>query len=157
MLTNKHNEKLGVFILQFNEVHLQKMTFLMRDANKLDIGDCNIYINRRDGIRELVLSYKSIYINTFNLLVLDLDMDTNKNLIFRHESFQLWESEVQGTLLQKSKDFLSVNKDGISVVALGSEVHRPVVDANGVNRMLHSLESVSFLKIDPDNYLNFAS
>ena len=60
-------------------------------------------------------------------------------------------------MLESSKDFLSVNKDGINVVALGSIPNRPIVDALGIDRMLHSLESMSFLKVDVDNHLNFAS
>ena len=60
-------------------------------------------------------------------------------------------------MLESSKDFISVNKDGINVVALGSTAHRPITDSNGVERMLHSLESMTFLKVDPDNHLNFAS
>lgn len=129
----------------------------MRESNKLDIGDANIVINNRGDSRELVLSYKTIYINTFTIMVLDIDSSVSKTLIFRHESFQLWESQVWGILLDKSKDFLSVNKDGINVVALGSKPNRPVTDATGIDRMLHSLESVSFLKVDEDNYINFAS
>ena len=38
---------------------------------------------------------------------------------------------VQGILLESSKDFLTVNKDGINVVALGSTTSRPIVDADG--------------------------
>lgn len=64
---------------------------------------------------------------------------------------------VQGILLESSKDFLTVNKDGINVVALGSTTSRPIVDADGILRVLHSLESMSFLKVDFDNHLNFAS
>jgi hypothetical protein len=60
-------------------------------------------------------------------------------------------------MLESSKDFISVNKDGINVVGLGSVPLRPIVDAKGVDRMLHSLESMSFLKVDVDNHINFAS
>lgn len=60
-------------------------------------------------------------------------------------------------MLESSKDFLSVNKDGINVVALGSIPHRPIVDSLGIERMLHSLESMNFLKIDDENHINFAS
>lgn len=158
LLCNNYNDKLGVYILGFKESDLNNLRFLMRDSNKLDIGDANIVINRRDDAgSELVLSFKTIYINTFTIMVLDIDLNVKRSLIFRHESFQLWESEVRGIMLESSKDFITVNKDGINVVALGSTAHRPVVDANGIDRMLHSLESMAFLKVDPDNHLNFAS
>jgi hypothetical protein len=60
----------------------------MQDKNKLDIGDANIFINHRsEESRELVISYKSIYINTYTIAVLDIGVDTDKALLFRHESF----------------------------------------------------------------------
>ena len=64
------------------------MRFLMRDTNKLDIGDAHIVINRREeGSSELILSFKTIYINTFTIMCLDTDPDSKRSLIFRHESF----------------------------------------------------------------------
>jgi hypothetical protein len=121
LLCNNYKEKLGVYILGFKESDLNNHRFLMRDSNKLDIGDANIVINRRDDAgSELVLSFKTIYINTFTIMVLDIDLNVKRSLIFRHESFQLWESEVRGIMLESSKDFITVNKDGINVVALGS-------------------------------------
>ena len=67
---------------------MQQVKWLMRDSNKLDIGDANIVINRRDeDSKELVLSYKTIYINTFTIMVLDIETETKRGLIFRHESF----------------------------------------------------------------------
>ena len=60
----------------------------MRFLNKLDIGDTNIYINHRSKeSRELVISFKTIYINTFTLFVLDITSDDAKTLLYRHESF----------------------------------------------------------------------
>jgi hypothetical protein len=160
ILCNHHNDKLGVYILGFQENSLRNMRFLMRDSNKLDIGDAHLVINRRNSTssgHELVLSFKTIYINTFTIMCLDIDEDVKRSLIFRHESFQLWESPIQAIMLESSKDFLSVNKDGINVVALGSIPHRPIVDSLGIERMLHSLESMNFLKIDDENHINFAS
>jgi len=91
---------LGFFVLKFMEHDPNQIKFLMRDKNKLDIGDANIFINyRSEYSRELVISYKSIYINTYTIAVLDIVVDTDKALLFRHESFQLWESEIQGLLL----------------------------------------------------------
>ena len=101
ILCNSYNEKLGVYILGFREDQLNDHRFLMRDSNKLDIGDANIFISRRgDAGSELVLSFKTIYINTFTIMVLDIDLNAKRSLIFRHESFQLWESAVRGIMLQ---------------------------------------------------------
>ena len=72
----------------------------MRDKNKLDIENADMFINYRSkDSRELIISYKSIFINTYTIAVLDLWEDSDKALLFRHESFQLWESEIQGLLL----------------------------------------------------------
>jgi len=43
------------------------------------------------------------------------------------------------------------------VIALGSNLRRPLLDGDGNDRMIHSLESMSFLKADPENYIHFAS
>ena len=51
--------------------------FLTRYKNKLDIGDCSIKVmrNRELGYKELVISYKTIYINTYNVHVLDITQE----------------------------------------------------------------------------------
>ena len=47
--------------------------FIINHTNRLIIGDCNIEIYTDiDGNRLLVLSGKSIYINTFRVYVIDL-------------------------------------------------------------------------------------
>lgn len=76
-------------------------------------------------------------------------------MIFRHESFQLWESECTGFLLNKNKDFVTLSKSGMHVLSLGSTEKRAIVDSDGMDRMVHSLESCNFLKVHKDNYLLF--
>ena len=58
-------------------------------------------------------------------------------------------------LLTDSKDFLSFTKAGINVLALGQVPKRKIVDNEGQNKMIHSLDSLSFLKVDPSNLMNF--
>jgi len=70
--------------------------------------------------KELVVSYKTIYINTYNVTVMDISADINEATLFRHESFQLWESDARGLLLTKNKDFVTLSKSGLCVLALGS-------------------------------------
>ena len=43
----------------------------------------------------------------------------------------------------------------MSILSLGSIEKRHLVDNKGVDRMLHSLESVNFLKVDKGNYIVF--
>ena len=56
----------------------------------------------------MIVSLKSIYINTFGLFVIDLQ---TKQVIFRHESYHLWEANIQGLLL-KNYDFLILSDKG---------------------------------------------
>ena len=65
----------------------------------------------------LVVSFKMIGINTYNVFVIDLNTELFK---YWHESYQLWESNVKGFLL-KSKEFMILSKDGIQILMLGNK------------------------------------
>jgi hypothetical protein len=97
ILANKTRGKLGYFLIRMDEkrpivrnpitdVDELNGEFIINTGNKLDIGDANMFVlkNEEYGYRELIVSYKSIYINTYNCLVVDL---SDKLIIFRHESF----------------------------------------------------------------------
>lgn len=56
-------------------------------------------------------------------------------------------------MLQKNKDFITVNKMGMQVLGLGQKEKRAIVDSDGADRMIHSLESCNFLKLDSNNYV----
>jgi anion-transporting ArsA/GET3 family ATPase len=87
---------------------------------------------------------------------MDITVDDEQLMIFRHESFQLWESECTGFLLNnKNKDFVTLGKAGMEVLSLGSQEKRTIVDTDGIDRMVHSLEAYNFLKVDKNNYLLF--
>ena len=96
VLANKSKGKIGYYLFRMNEKrpivrdengdeHLNG-EFMINWHNKLDIGDANLSVLRNDqkGFKELVVSYKCIYINTFNVNVIDL---SDQLIIFRHESF----------------------------------------------------------------------
>ena len=148
VLANKQFEKLGFFLLKFNAFNPNEGKYLARWKNKLDIGDTNICVirNEKTGYRELVIAYKTIFINTYNVMVLDMLSDKN-SMLFRHESFQLWESACTSTLPNHSQDFLIVNRDGIQVLSLGQVDKKRIIDSEQNERIIHSLESVSFLKL----------
>jgi hypothetical protein len=93
--------------------------------HNLDIGDANIFIltgqDHKVGgsghFKELVVSYKTIYINTFNIVLTDLaGTDDKSNTLFRFEPFQLWESSISGLILSQNKEYISLSKDGIKVL-----------------------------------------
>lgn len=62
--------------------------------------------------KELVLSYKSIYKNTYDIIVVNLGKIKNNkdenNFVFRHESFHLWEQYIKGIHLS-SNYFLTIS------------------------------------------------
>ena len=89
VLTNKFDEKLGFFVIKISETNPHKSKFLIKWKNKLDIGDTSMTINRdlHNGIKELVVSFKTIYINTYNVVVMDITIEDTPSMIFRHESF----------------------------------------------------------------------
>ena len=78
-------------------------------------------------------------------------------MMYRHESFQLWESEIKGLLIQQNNDFVTLNKDGINVFALGKTNKRVIIDNESQERMIHSFESMNYIKVDPLNILVFAN
>jgi hypothetical protein len=47
--------------------------FLIMWKNKLDIGDASIYIFKsKERYKELILSFKTIFINAYNVFVMDI-------------------------------------------------------------------------------------
>lgn len=74
-LCNKKRELLGFFLIKFNETNPIKNSDLTNWKHKLEIGDVNINVLRgidhvtKKYFKELVISYKTIYINTYNVFV----------------------------------------------------------------------------------------
>lgn len=92
VLCNKYEEKLGFFVLKIRENDPYNSRFLIKWKNKLDIGDASIFVLRTSGsrgsnIKEIIISFKTIFINTYNIVVMDISSENEKNLIFRHEGF----------------------------------------------------------------------
>ena len=92
--------------------------WILKWKNKLDIADADLFIIRNKGsdYRELLTSYKTIYTNTNNVKVSDITV--KDSTLFRHDSFQLWESECMGFLLQWKIDFITLSKSGLNTLAL---------------------------------------
>lgn len=100
------------------------VNFLIKYNNKLEIGDASISVlrDKQNGFKELVLSYKTIFINTYTVHVMDIaNQSSGQPTLYKHESFQLWESESRGLLLHNRGDFLKLSKFGAEIIALGSE------------------------------------
>ena len=63
LLANRHQDKIGINLIRFNEQNPEDYKFFLKYNNKLDIGDADISIikNKEKGFKELLISYKSIY------------------------------------------------------------------------------------------------
>tara|TARA_B110000285_G_scaffold74141_1_gene85490 strand:+ start:1601 stop:2065 length:465 start_codon:yes stop_codon:yes gene_type:complete len=92
LFTNKKEKKLGYYFLRIpvKDPTVEKTEYFIKWTNKLDCGDCNI-----DMIYEghskcstthqyAILSFKSVGINTFNVLVFDVK---HKLCRYWHESY----------------------------------------------------------------------
>jgi len=88
----------------------------------LEIGDAALHLLeiQREGdkapVKELVVSYKQIYVNLYTVFVIEIETGLIK---FRHENYQLWESPCLGFLNNQTNDFIVLNKDGTSFLPLG--------------------------------------
>jgi hypothetical protein len=115
VLCNKKDGQLGyyLFSIDMNDPDAPCRYYINWD-NKLDIADVGLDFMKEklangEVTDSIVVSYKCIGINTYNVFVIDIDSGLIK---YRHEGFQLWESPVQGFLLD-SNEFLILSKDGI--------------------------------------------
>tara|TARA_B110000285_G_scaffold78424_1_gene90297 strand:+ start:2111 stop:2329 length:219 start_codon:yes stop_codon:yes gene_type:complete len=69
---------LGFFIIRIDAKDPKAdYMFLTKWKNKLDIGDASLNVLRHEDIhghefKELIISYKSININTYNVTVMDI-------------------------------------------------------------------------------------
>jgi hypothetical protein len=158
VLANKKEGKLGYFLfkIDINDPHAES-EYLINWCNKLDIGNCDLQLmkqpNDNGGINEfIVVSYKSIGINTFNVFIIDLQ---DKLIKYWHEGYQLWESPVKGFLLS-TNDFMILSKDGLQLLQVGQAESKVVTDKDGQKRMIHSLGKCDYIKIEPGNHLLFA-
>ena len=154
VLANKKEHRLGFYLFSIDLADpTGHSEYFIRWTNKLDIGDADMYYMTEKPDREyVVVSYKCIGINTFNVFVFDLK---DKLIKYWFEGYQLWESPVKGFLLN-TNDFLILSKEGTSLLALGEKESRVVKDKEGQWRMIHALGVCNYLKIEPTNHILFA-
>lgn len=58
-------------------------------------------------------------------------------------------------MLEKKKFFISLSKSGINCLSLGSTPTQKLIDNEGAEKMIHSLDALAFLKPDQTNFLNY--
>ena len=53
-------------------------------------------------------------------------------------------------------DYVLINRNGINIISLCNKKHkRSVKSLDGQEKMIHSLDSINYLKVDRDNYVQF--
>lgn len=77
ILANKMEHQLGFFLFKIRYDKPLKPKFKIIMKTKLDIANCNmtVCLTPSKGLKELIISYKSIYVNTYNIMVVDLAKD----------------------------------------------------------------------------------
>jgi hypothetical protein len=81
-------------LVKFHELNPKKFNFFLKYKTKLDIADADIAVIRdklpekkfMEGYKELIVSYKTINENTYNVYIVDI-AGVAPIPIFRHESF----------------------------------------------------------------------
>jgi hypothetical protein len=76
LLANKKDDHVGFFLIKFEARNPAVYYFIIMWKHLLEIGDSSIHISRgvdsHGDFKELVIGYKTININTYNILVQDL-------------------------------------------------------------------------------------
>lgn len=64
-------------MIKFEERSPMNHKFFMKWKNKLDISDANVWVlrNKEKKYKELIVSYKTIHINTYSVKVFDISTD----------------------------------------------------------------------------------
>ena len=76
-LANMRRGRIGFFLIRFTEDNPKEFNFLTMWPHKLDIYNVNMQVIRDidangEPYKELIIGYKTIYINTYNLVVMDM-------------------------------------------------------------------------------------
>jgi hypothetical protein len=150
-MANRRGGILGWYVLRISLHKPGDIDYLVQLDNNLSIGNVDLGIFTEHETSFMAVSFKAMGINTFNVVVINLD---NKLIRYWHESYQLWESQVTGFCL-KTNDFLILNSEGVNVLVLGQKANHEVTDSDGQNRLIHSLGSCNYLKVEPSNMVYF--
>ena len=157
LIANSFKGLYGTFIFNLKSYDPSNYRLIYANSHRLEIDNVGLFImrNKEKLTKELVVSYKSIYMNTHTTLLLDIASKHTMKLVFKFDCYQLWEQRISNLVIKGSKDFISVSNNGIFVLALGSMDKRAIKDRNGKEKMIHSLESYNYLKVADSNYLSF--
>lgn len=81
-LCNEKNGVIGFFLIKFNWDNPRKFVFITMWRHNLNVGDANMYISRGTNdmgpYKELICGFKTISINTYSTMVIDLSTDPSE-------------------------------------------------------------------------------
>ena len=101
---------MGVYLIKFHEQNPKVFNFFLKYKTNLDVSDADIaiYKNKTTNFKELIVSFKTSIENTYNVYIVDISGDEPWPL-FRHESFQLWETQITAFFIGKTMDYITIN------------------------------------------------
>ena len=77
-------------------------------------------------------------------------------MVFRHESFCLWESVISGFLNGATNDYISLDQNGLGVMSLSQKFLTKQVEAqHGQRAIVHSMQTCQYFKLNEKNHLLF--
>ena len=116
-----------------DELKSSKDAFLIKQKNKLEIDDANMFVLRNEKLatKELIIGYKTANFNTYTIMCMDTTQAGGSKVSFTHESFQLYESSVFGIITTKNSEFLKINKNGLRAISLSYKEKRSIKDDAG--------------------------
>jgi hypothetical protein len=154
--------KIPEYLSEEDQDKEQSTEFLIKWKNKLDIGEADMFIHsqqvkRKTGpeqCQHLVLGFKNIYINVYSIYVLDLEKNV---IIYRHESFCLWESSIMSFYNSTMMDLITLSDQGINIMALSQspQNHNRHYRSKKEHSYLHALPSCDYLRLDNQNHILF--
>jgi len=130
--------------------------FIINKNNKLDIDACNMSLFRDKSYDApvLVVSYKSIYVNTYTINIINLN---NGLLVFKMETFCLWETGIMSFLNDTTNDYITLTSTGMKITGLSCDfLSKNVRDNENRKLKLHSLASCKYLMLDKSNHILFS-
>ena len=164
MLCNKYKRSLGYYLLAIDAQKpdsAKAPRFLMRWMNKLEMENAALHLieverpslcGHKLKKREIVVSQKSAFNNLYTIFVIDLE---TSQVRFRFETNHLWEHEAKG-FITSFNDFIILNHEGLAFIPLGIYEKRSIKPEEGAERMVHSLTSCQYLRVEESNFLYFS-
>lgn len=109
ILANKRKGLLGYYLARMDQNDPMKYKknenklYIINASNRLDIGDSSITLLYQNSKKLVIVSYKSILVNTFRIFVID---SKNGSILSIHESFCLWESKIMAFMNTTTFDYI---------------------------------------------------